>query len=293
MGLRRFERKFGANLYQELPALPGVYLFRDAAGVLLYVGKARNLRRRLQAYRNATRSKAHRKMRIVVRESTTLEVLPQASERDALLLENQIIRVHRPRYNVDGAFFFLYPAVGIWKNDDQTVLCFTTSCEAWSSFPFEWYGTFRSRRRAKEAFDAIVSLLSFIGHLEGKSRLAPFPRLRGSRVVGLRRLDPALVDSLHAFWMGNRRDLLETLALSLLEKIAARRHAPEIQQHLQVADAFYQADIRKLRAAINASGRAVAFVPQHERDAMFLALARPSSQPDEEKTACDSEIQRT
>ena len=47
MGLRRFDRKFGADLLRELPERPAVYLFKDEAGEVLYAGKAKNIRRRL------------------------------------------------------------------------------------------------------------------------------------------------------------------------------------------------------------------------------------------------------
>ena len=60
MGVRLFDRKFGADLLRETPREPGVYLFKDAEGQVLYAGKAKDLRRRLASYRNATRRKAHR-----------------------------------------------------------------------------------------------------------------------------------------------------------------------------------------------------------------------------------------
>ena len=68
MGVRRFDRKFGKDFLGNLPAAPGVYLFRDEREEVLYVGKAKDIRRRLSAYRNATRRKPHRKMRTLVRE---------------------------------------------------------------------------------------------------------------------------------------------------------------------------------------------------------------------------------
>ena len=119
MGLKRFDRKFGADLVRELPAGPAVYLFKDGEGRVLYAGKAKNIRRRLQSYRNASRRKVHRKMRALVSEASTLEVRLQPSERAALLLENELIRAFRPRYNVDGAYTFLYPAIGTAVPDGE------------------------------------------------------------------------------------------------------------------------------------------------------------------------------
>lgn len=132
MGVRLFDRKFGAERLREVPREPGVYLFRDAAGEVLYAGKARDLRRRLAGYRNASRRKAHRKMRTLVRLAASLEVRPQEGETQALLLENELIRTLRPPYNVDGAFSFLYPALGVGRHEGRVLLAFTSTPEEWS-----------------------------------------------------------------------------------------------------------------------------------------------------------------
>ena len=268
--MKQFDRKFGRTLCDELPTSPGVYLFQDEAGQVLYVGKAKNLRRRLRDYRNASRRKVHRKMRALVREATTLEIRPQPCERDALLLENELIRTLRPPFNVDGAFYFLYPAVGIWRNGPQTLFCLTTSPDAWSGFPFGWHGSFRSRR-TKDAFDAMLSLLTHLGHIESKASLPKLPYVRGSRVVGFRRLDPALVASLDRFWAGDRSDTLALLAEHLLDRTAARRSASEVEDHLKLLRRFHKSDILKLRAAIRTTGRPEGFVPQQQRDSLFIA----------------------
>ena len=77
--MRLFDRKFALggdgerSALAEVPLAPGVYIFRDEAGLPLYVGKAARLRRRLAQYRNATRKKRDRKMSAIVRCSAALE----------------------------------------------------------------------------------------------------------------------------------------------------------------------------------------------------------------------------
>lgn len=268
--MRRFDRKFGADLVRELPESPAVYLFKDEAGQVLYAGKARNIRRRLASYRTAGRRKAHRKMRNLVREAHSVEVRLQASERDALLAENELIRSLRPRYNVDGAFDFLYPAIGAGRSGDQLLLCFTSRPEAFEGLELRWHGTFRPRLRARAAFDALVELLGRTGHLEPRSRLPQAPRPRGSRLVGLRRVPPGLLEATHDFLAGDSDALLSRLFRLLLESPQARREAEQVQEALRCLASFWRRDVAKLREARRVTGRPAGFVPRDQRDALFI-----------------------
>ena len=260
--MRIFDRKFGAHFVRELPESPAVYLFRDEAGEPLYAGKAVNVRRRLAGYRNAGRRKAHRKMRRLVREAHSIEVHLRPSEREALLLENELIRALRPRYNVDGAFSFLYPAIGTGSAEGTLLLCFTTRPEAFSALGLRWHGSFRSRLRARAAFESLVALLA-------RSRLPAAPRLRGSRLVGLRRVSAGLLEPLREFLDGASRSFLPVLVGQLLESRQARREAAEVEEALHCLEDFHARDAVALRQALRATGRR-GFVPQPERDALFI-----------------------
>lgn len=268
MAARLFDRKFGA--LGDLPRGPGVYLFRDADGNVLYAGKAKDLRRRLAGYRNATPRKAHRKMRTLVREAATLEVRPQESEKHALLLENELIRTLRPPFNVDGAFSFLYPALGVGRDADRVLLAFTSTPEAWSALDARWYGAFRSRARARAAFDALAALFARIGHREPMSRLPAVPLRRGARIEAFRRLPPELADAANAFLAGDSRDLLALLFERLLESASARREAAEVEEQLRTLAAFARRDVAALRRALRKTGRS-GWIPGAERDALFIA----------------------
>lgn len=83
---------------QTLPASPGVYQYYDKKGILLYVGKAKNLKKRVSSYFFKTHDNA--KTRILVRKIHTIKHIVVETESDALLLENNLIKKHQPRYNV-------------------------------------------------------------------------------------------------------------------------------------------------------------------------------------------------
>ncbi len=280
VGVKLFDRKFGVELAKELPTDPGIYLFRNDAGDVLYVGKAVNLRRRLASYRNASRRKVHRKMRTLVRRAASLEVCPKDSERDALLAENELIRTLRPPYNVDGAYSFLYPAIGLCRRDEHDLLCFTTDPAAWRAIDFHWYGAFRSRPRSKEAFDVLVECLALLAHLEPRTRLPAHPVLRGARLVGFRRMGADMRDHLHEFLAGQSARPLVFLAEQLLEKPRARREAERVQANLQCLSAFFDRDLAKLRGALDSAGIDGTFIAQDERDSLFIRADRPAPAPD-------------
>lgn len=83
---------------RHLPASPGVYIYRDADSRVLYIGKAKNLRNRVKQYFTG-RQKG--RMAILVSSIDSLEIMVTESEKEALLLESNLIKSMRPRYNID------------------------------------------------------------------------------------------------------------------------------------------------------------------------------------------------
>ena len=82
-----------------LPDRPGVYLWRDAAGGILYVGKAKSLRSRVRSYFGPDHEDAA-KHEALVRQIAAVETIVVPTEAEALLLENNLIKAHSPRFNV-------------------------------------------------------------------------------------------------------------------------------------------------------------------------------------------------
>lgn len=83
----------------DYPTSPGVYLMKDCAGRIIYVGKARDLRKRLSSYFRAIQ-KHTPKTRVLVSKICSIDTLVTATEKEALLLEASLIKKHRPRYNI-------------------------------------------------------------------------------------------------------------------------------------------------------------------------------------------------
>ena len=83
---------------QTLPNTPGVYQFYDALGVVIYVGKAKNLKNRVRSYFNKVHD--YGKTNVLVKKIIEIKHIVVETETDALLLENNLIKKHQPRYNV-------------------------------------------------------------------------------------------------------------------------------------------------------------------------------------------------
>jgi excinuclease ABC subunit C len=82
-----------------LPDKPGVYQFFDKTGRIIYIGKAKSLKKRVGSYFNRDRHESG-KTHVMVRQAVDLEYIVVQTELDALLLENNLIKRHQPRYNV-------------------------------------------------------------------------------------------------------------------------------------------------------------------------------------------------
>ncbi|VXD17591.1 excinuclease ABC subunit UvrC [Marinoscillum sp. 108] len=91
--------KFSTQEYGKLPHQPGVYKFYDRTNTIIYVGKAKDLLKRVSSYFNKS-NQASRKTVKLVREIESIEVIIVNSEFDALLLENSLIKENQPKYNI-------------------------------------------------------------------------------------------------------------------------------------------------------------------------------------------------
>ena len=95
-----------------LPTKPGVYQHKDADGKVLYVGKAKNLRSRVRSYFQESRPRDGR-LAILVNKIADVEIIVTDTEAEALILENNLIKKLKPRYNVNLRDDKTYPYVCI------------------------------------------------------------------------------------------------------------------------------------------------------------------------------------
>jgi len=124
------------TLVANLPSQPGIYQYFDKTGTIIYVGKAKNLKKRVASYFNKNQDSA--KTRILVRKIVDIKHIIVDTETDALLLENSLIKKYQPRYNVLLKDDKTYPWIYI-KNERFPRVAYTRKMEKDGSLYFGPY----------------------------------------------------------------------------------------------------------------------------------------------------------
>ncbi len=135
-----------------LPTQPGVYQYYDKNGDILYVGKAKNLKKRVASYFNKTHEIG--KTRVLVKKITTIKHIVVDTETDALLLENNLIKKYQPRYNVMLKDDKTYPWICIKKERFPRIFLTRNVIKDGS----EYFGPYTSVRTARALLDLIKEL---------------------------------------------------------------------------------------------------------------------------------------
>ena len=135
-----------------LPASPGVYQYFDAKGTIIYVGKAKNLKKRVNSY--FTKNHDNHRTRILVRNIVRIEHIVVSSEMDALLLENNLIKKYQPRYNVLLKDDKSYPWICIKKERFPRLFATRKIIKDGS----EYYGPYTSMKTVRTLLDLIKGL---------------------------------------------------------------------------------------------------------------------------------------
>src|SRR5882762_6350323 len=102
--LRSLVERLGQEFFRQAPERPGVYLMHDAADTVVYVGKAKNLRKRLDSYRVANPERLKRRQLRLLQAVARVELQECADETSALARESELLLSLRPRFNRAGTW---------------------------------------------------------------------------------------------------------------------------------------------------------------------------------------------
>ncbi len=140
---------------RQLPDSPGVYMFRDEDGGLLYVGKALSIRKRVGSHFS---TKDGRNAREMIPRIATIESLVCESEAEALITEQNFIRQHRPRFNVMLRDDKSYPYIGISLDEEYPRVYFTRERPKPKRV---YFGPFSSPRKVRSTLDLLGKLFQY------------------------------------------------------------------------------------------------------------------------------------
>ncbi|HEX8857263.1 MAG TPA: excinuclease ABC subunit UvrC, partial [Thermoleophilaceae bacterium] len=138
-----------------LPDQPGVYLFRDARGRVIYVGKAKSLKKRVASHFS---SPSTRGARDLLEEIDRIEFIVTQTEAEALLAEQTFIRQYRPRYNVRLRDDKSYPYIAISLDEDFPRVYFTREKHRRNR---AYFGPFSNAKRVRETLDLLGKVFQY------------------------------------------------------------------------------------------------------------------------------------
>ncbi|MBK5937807.1 excinuclease ABC subunit UvrC [Halochromatium roseum] len=136
----------------QIPVDPGVYRMLDDAGSVLYVGKAKNLKRRVSSYFGRA---LNRRLQVMVAQIADIQVTVTRTEGEALLLESDLIKTHRPRYNVLLRDDKSYPFIYLSTQDEFPRLSFYRGARKGSG---RYFGPYPSASAVRETLQLLQKL---------------------------------------------------------------------------------------------------------------------------------------
>jgi excinuclease ABC subunit C len=141
---------------EESPSLPGVYIFKDSKNRPLYIGKASNLKNRLSSYLN----NPDPRIKSIILHAVDIDIIITDSDTEALTLEESLIKLHKPKYNIRLKDDKKFPYLKITIQEDYPRIFFTRNLKPDGSLIFGPYTSARALRQTRDALCRIFKLAS-------------------------------------------------------------------------------------------------------------------------------------
>ena len=212
-----------------LPAKPGVYLFRDDRGQVLYIGKAKALRPRVRSYFQASPSAGRATIRSLPERVTDVEVIVTDTEVEALHLEQNLVKRHRPPFNVRLRDDKSFPYIAVTVEDDYPRVMFTRERHRRGVV---YFGPYANAKKVRETLDVLNRVFPYRpceGPKPGRHSGIPcldyhIERCLAPCVGYVSKQDyRAIIDGVIEFLSGETRPIQRELARKMTEAAEAER----------------------------------------------------------------------
>ena len=205
-----------------LPINPGVYLFKDKKGTILYVGKAGNIKHRVASYFQKP-SEKDVKTSALLEKVVDIETIVTDTEKEALILEDNLVKEYHPRYNIKLRDDKRYPCLKLSIEEDFPTLRIVRQIKKDHSL---YFGPYPSATSLKETLKVIRRLFPIRICLDTKfsNRLRPCINYEMGRCLGpcCGKIDPVqyreMIDQVRMFLEGKNKDLLDNLRKRMEEE---------------------------------------------------------------------------
>ncbi|MGD9116746.1 MAG: excinuclease ABC subunit UvrC [Dehalococcoidia bacterium] len=257
-----------------LPNSPGVYLFKDAEGNIIYVGKASSLRQRVGSY-FGDGQKLTPKTRRLVSRIADLDYFVTASAQEALILELNLIKQHRPRYNVNLKDDKTFPYLKIDLGEDWPRVHITRTLQANGGRYFGPFASARSIKRTLKLLKGIFPFRSCTREITGKDTRPCLEYDLGrclAPCVGKasRREYDEVIRQLILFMEGKQEKVVRQLESRMNKAAEAMDYERAARLRDQIQAAREVVEGQRIAARIQGEQDVIAFAP--ERDQAFVQV---------------------
>lgn len=263
---------------KNLPTSPGVYMLKNAAGKIVYIGKARNLRNRVRTYFQPG-SRFDAKTSRMMSQVVDLDLMATDNDIEALILEANLVREYKPRYNVSLKDDKHFPYVRITTNEPfPQVLVVRRLAKDGATY----FGPYTSSKAMRKTITFLTRLFSIrtcdltIPHPKGKTQevcLDYYIKRCGGPCAGLQTQEEykELIDSLILALSGKSQKLIDRLS----EKMQAASKAMEFEQAARLRDQIEAIKSVMMKQNVDVGevvDRDIVSIAREEKDAMAVVM---------------------
>src|SRR4030095_11984287 len=262
----------------QFPSVPGVYVMKDAKGEILYVGKAKSLRSRVASYFSALKDGRYQ-VEFLMRKVAEIEPIVTSTEKEALLLENTLIKKHRPRYNIFLKDDKSYLSLKLTVKHPFPRLLPTRRIEKDGSL---YFGPYTSAFRARETADCVERHF----HLRNCSEHDFANRVRPCLQFQIKRCDAPcvnyisqeaygeIVEQVKLFLKGKSDELTQQIK-EKMERASAELHFEEAARQRDLLNAIQRTlEKQKVASYFGGDEDAIGLFREAERVSLTVLISR-------------------
>ncbi len=237
-----------------LPADPGVYIMKDDAGAIIYIGKASSLKKRVSSY--FQKRDLDIKTRILVKIVRNIEYIVTDSEVEALILESSLIKKHRPKFNIQKKDDKRYPYIAVTLDEEYPRVIFTRTVKKNGARYFGPYTDANAARGAVSLINALFKLKLCARDLPLKKNERPCMNYQINKCSGVCRGDMTreeyrtIVDNAVRFLEGSTEPVLKSLSEMMKDYSSRQRYEKASEIRDMIFDIQKLSETQKVHVAI-------------------------------------------